>query len=376
MKRLIVLITLISFIFSIQIGYAAPLTSTLKDQQDVAVTIYNSNVGLVKDIRLIDFKPGIYELKFMDVAAKIDPTTVHIKSLINGSSLNVLEQNYEYDLLSPQKLLEKYVGQKVQLATINPETKKEEIIEATFLSTQGGNIFQIGDKIHIGHYGRILLSRIPENFIPQPTLVWMLQNKLSKPQKMEASYLTSGINWKADYVAVLNKLDTMTDLTGWVTIDNRSGATYQNALLKLVAGDIHRVHPETKMEYAGPKAAKEASPQFKEESFFEYHLYTLDRRTTVKDNQTKQMTLLDANQVPLKKLFIFGSPQYHYYQMNQGSDKQKLEFFLNWKIQRKITLEFLFPRGRLGSTRRTRTEVFNLWERIESTTPPRTKNSK
>jgi len=346
MKKSIVLITLISLLVSIQIGSAAPLTSTLKDQQDVAVTIYNSNVGLVKDIRLIEFKPGIHELKFMDVAAKIDPTTVHIKSLINGSSLNVLEQNYEYDLLSPQKLLEKFVGQKVQLATINPETKKEEIVEATLLSTQGGNIFQIGDKIHIGHYGRVLLSKIPENLIPQPTLVWMLENKLSKPQKLEASYLTSGINWKADYVAVLNKLDTMTDLTGWVTIDNRSGATYQNALLKLVAGDIHRVQGEMRMDYARPMAAaKEVSPQFKEESFFEYHLYTLDRRTTVKDNQTKQMTLLDANQVPLKKLFIFaGHPQY-YYQMNQGSQKQKVGVFLELENTKKNNLGIPLPKG-------------------------------
>ena len=347
MKRSIVLITLISFLFSLQVGYAAPLTSTLKDQQNVSVTIYNSNVGLVKDIRLIDFKPGIHELKFMDVAAKIDPTTVHIKSLINGSSLNVLEQNYEYDLLSPQKLLEKFVGQKVQLATINPETKKEEIVEATLLSTQGGNIFQIGDKIHIGHYGRVLLSKIPENLIPQPTLVWMLENKLSKPQKLEASYLTSGINWKADYVAVLNKLDTMTDLTGWVTIDNRSGATYQNALLKLVAGDIHRVQGEMRMDYARPMAAaKEASPQFKEESFFEYHLYTLDRRTTIKDNQTKQMTLLDANQVPLKKLFIFaGSLQYYYYQMNQGTNKQKIGVFLELENTKKNNLGIPLPKG-------------------------------
>jgi hypothetical protein len=348
MKRLIILVSLISFIFSIQISSAAPLTSTLKDQQDVAVTIYNSNVGLVKDTRLIECKPGIHEVKFMDVAAKIDPTTVHIKSLINGSSLNVIEQNYEYDLLSPQKLLEKFVGQKVQLATMNPETKKEEIVEATLLSTQGGNIFQIGDKIHIGHYGRILLSKIPENLIPQPTLVWMLENKLSKPQKLEASYLTSGINWKADYVAVLNKLDTLTDLTGWVTIDNRSGATYQNALLKLVAGDIHRVQGEARMDYARPMAAaKEVTQQFKEESFFEYHLYTLDRRTTVKDNQTKQMTLLDANQVPLKKLFIFaGHPQY-YYQMNQGSQKQKVGVFLELENTKKNNLGIPLPKGTL-----------------------------
>ena len=347
MKRLVVLIMLVSFLFSIQLGYATPLTSTLRDQQDVAITIYNSNIGLVKDTRLIDLKPGIHELKFMDVAGKIDPTTVHIKSLINGSSLNVLEQNYEYDLLSPQKLLEKYVGQKVQLATFNNETKKEEIVEATLLSTQGGNIFQIGDKIHIGHYGRILLSKIPENLISQPTLVWMLENRLPRTQKVEASYLTSGINWKADYVTVLNKSDTLGDLTGWVTIDNRSGATYQNALLKLVAGDIHRVQGEMRMDYARPMAAaKEASQQFKEESFFEYHLYTLDRRTTIKDNQTKQMSLLDANQVPVKKLFIFsGHPQYYYSRYDQKTNKQKVGVFLELENTKKNNLGMPLPKG-------------------------------
>ncbi|MBP1720418.1 MAG: hypothetical protein H6Q43_3856, partial [Deltaproteobacteria bacterium] len=275
----------LSFVFILSAfsgAYAQPLSSTLKDQQNVALTIYNSNVGLVKDLRALDLKKGVQELKFMDVAGKIDPTTVHIKSLIDPASLMVLEQNYEYDLLSPQKLLEKFVGQKVRLATINPETKKEEIVEATLLSTQGGNIFQIGDRIHIGHPGRVVLSRIPENLIPQPTLVWLLDNKLPDKQKIEATYLTGGINWKADYVAVLNAADTQTDLTGWVTIE------YQNAQLKLVAGDIHRVREDKMVPRAAAKAAvQESAPQFKEESFFEYHLYTLDRRTTVKDNQTK-----------------------------------------------------------------------------------------
>jgi hypothetical protein len=312
----------------------------------VAITIYNSNLGLVKDIRLIDLKPGVQELKFMDVAAKIDPTTVYIKSLVDGSSLNILEQNYEYDLLSPQKLLEKYVGQKVELATLNPDTKKEEIVEAVLLSTQGGNIFQIGDKISIGHPGRILLSRIPENLIPQPTLVWLLENKLANHQKVEASYLTSGINWKADYVVVLNQADTSTDITGWVTIDNKSGTAYQNALLKLVAGDIHRVQPEVRFDRMAPKAAaKEAVPQFKEEAFFEYHLYTLDRRTTIKDNQTKQMTLLDANQVPVKKLFIFsGVPQYYFYRYDQRA-KQKVGVFLELVNAKKDNLGMPLPKG-------------------------------
>jgi hypothetical protein len=313
----------------------------------VSITIYNSNLGLVKDIRLIDLKLGIHELKFMDVAAKIDSTTVHIKSLINGSSVNVLEQNYEYDLLSPQKLLEKFVGQKVQLATVNPETKKEESVEAILLSTQGGNIFQIGDKISIGHPGRILLSKIPENLIPQPTLVWLLENRLSKPQKLEVSYLTSGINWKADYVVVLNPSDNLADLTGWVTIDNKSGATYQNALLKLVAGDIHRAKPEIKMDRMMAKAAaKEVSPQFKEETFFEYHLYTLDRKTTIKDNQTKQMTLLNANQIPIKKLFIFpGYPYYYYSRYDQRSEKQKIGVFLELENTEKNRLGMPLPKG-------------------------------
>ena len=347
MKSLFILTTLLSFLFSVQTGAAAPLTSTLKDQQSVAVTIYNSNLGLVKDTRLVELKPGILELKFMDVAAKVDPTTVHIKSLADGSSLSILEQNYEYDLLNPQKLLEKFVGQKVQLSTINPDTKKEEIVDATLLSTQGGNIFQIGDKINIGHPGRILLPKIPENLIPQPTLVWVLENKISKPQKLEASYLTSGINWKADYVAVLNKSDTLTDLTGWVMIDNKSGATFQNTSLKLVAGDIHRVQPEMDMARPMAKMAAEraASPQFKEESFFEYHLYTLDRRTTIKDNQTKQMTLLDASQVPVKKLFIFsGSPQYYFYQ-DQTSSKQKIGVFLELENSKKNHLGMPLPKG-------------------------------
>ena len=327
--------------------YGQPLSSTLKDQQNVALTIYNSNVGLVKDLRVLDLKKGVQELKFMDVAGKIDPTTVHIKSLVDAGSLAVLEQNYEYDLLSPQKLLEKFVGQKVRLASINPETKKEEIVEATLLSTQGGNIFQVGDKIHIGHPGRVVLPRIPENLIPQPTLVWLLDNKLPDKQRVEATYLTGGINWKADYVAVLNAADTQTDLTGWVTIDNRSGATYQNAQLKLVAGDIHRVREDKVVPRAMAKSAvQEAAPQFKEESFFEYHLYTLDRRTTVKDNQTKQMTLLQANQVPLKKLFLFsGSPQYYYYRYDQKAGKQKVGVFLEFENTQKNRLGMPLPKG-------------------------------
>ena len=330
-------------------GMAAPQISTLADQQSVAITIYNSNTGLVKDTRLIHLNTGVQELKFMDVAGKIDPATVYIKSPAEGMSLKILEQNYEYDLVNQQKLLEKFIGQKVELAWVNPESKKETIVEATLLSTQGGNIFQVGDKISIGHPGRILLPKIPENLSLQPALFWLLENKLAKPQRLEVTYLTSGINWKADYLAILNPSDTLLDLLGWVTIENRSGAIYRNALLQLVAGDVQRVREEKRVDRAMPMmAAKEAAPQpqFREESFFEYHLYTLDRATTIRDNETEQMVLFSAPQVPVYKLFIFqGQPHFYWTRVEPRGQKQKVGVFLELMNRPENHLGMPLPRG-------------------------------
>ena len=184
----------------------------------------------------------------MDVASQIIPASVHIKSLVDPDSLRVLEQNYEYDLLNPQKLLDKYVGKEVKLYTKNPYTEREEIVTATLLSNNGGPIFKIGDEITFGHPGRIIFPGVPENLISKPTLVWLIENSLKEQQKVEASYLTNGINWRADYVVTLNDKDTKADLSGWVTIDNKSGATYKDAKIKLVAGDVNRVkdEPDTK----------------------------------------------------------------------------------------------------------------------------------
>jgi len=327
-------------------GTAAPIISTLQDQQSVAITVYNNNIALVKDTRLIPLRTGVQELKFMDVAGKINPATVRIKSLAEGMILNILEQNYEYDLISPQKLLEKFVGQKVELVWMNPESKKETVVEATLLSTQGGNIFQIGDKITIGHPGRIVLPKIPENLSRQPSLVWLLENKFPKPQRMEVTYLTSGINWKADYLAVLNPSDTLADFTGWVTIENRSGVVYRNALLKLVAGEVHQVKEERRIDRPIPLAAKEAAPQFKEEPLFEYHLYTLDRGTTLQDNETKQLVLFHASQVPVSKLFIFqGQPSIYWARMEAKGQRQRVGVFLELVNRTENRLGIPLPKG-------------------------------
>ncbi|MGH7307805.1 MAG: DUF4139 domain-containing protein [Candidatus Rokuibacteriota bacterium] len=323
-----------------------PLAVTRDGQKDVMVTIYNGNLGLVKDTREVRLPAGVHELRFMDVAALIDPTTLHLKSLTDAAGLRILEQNYEYDLLTSQKLMEKYVGRKVRLY------QGSSWIEATLLSTNGP-IFEINGQIHLGHHGQMVLPALPENLVSKPTLVWLLRNQAVAPQRIEASYLTSGITWKADYVLVLNPGDTRTDLTGWVTIDNKSGATYTNAALKLVAGDLNRARDprrDSRMMEMAAKApsAADASRDFKAEGFFEYHLYTLDGRTTIKDNQTKQLTLMAATDIPVQKHFIYwGAQDYYRNQYGMPISNQKVGVYLEIKNAKEHRLGVPLPKGKI-----------------------------
>lgn len=325
------------------------LSSGIEDQTGVAITIYNVNLGLVKDQREIKPPKGASELRFMDVASQIIPTSVHIKSLTESESLQVLEQNYEYDLLNPQKLLDKYVGKEVKLYYKNPYTEREEIIKATLLSNNGGPIFKIGDEITFGHPGRIVFPGVPQNLISKPTLVWLIESSLSSAQKVEASYLTNGINWRADYVVTLNNKDDRADMSGWVTIDNKSGATYKDAKLKLVAGDVHRVKDEfeyrDKMMRVAEASAKPA-PQFKEEEFFEYHIYTLQKPSTVKENQTKQISLITAGDVPVKKeLLYYGAKYYYVSQYGEVMSDQKIAVFVEMENRKENNLGIPLPKG-------------------------------
>ncbi len=305
MKSTLVALLLLCALVSPDTARAAPPTITRETQKDVMVTIYNGNLGLVKDVREIRLPAGTTEVQFMDVAAQIDPTTVHLKSITDPAGLKILEQNYEYDLLSSAKLMEKYVGKRVRL--YQPDGSYH---EATLLSTNGP-VYEINGQIHLGHNGRLILPALPDNLVSRPTLAWLLRNQVTAPQRVEASYLTSGITWRADYVLVLNPADTRGDLTGWVTIDNKSGAIYQNAALKLVAGDINRARePRREMQVmqtaARAASLDEARRDFASEGFFEYHLYTLDGRTTIKDNQTKQLSLLAAADIGIDKQLIYG----------------------------------------------------------------------
>jgi hypothetical protein len=326
---------------------AAPVSVTRDDQRDVMVTIYNGNLGLVKDLRDVRFPSGQSEVQFMDVAALIDPTTVHLKSITDALGLKILEQNYEYDLLTSQKLMEKYVGRKVRLYQGDGTYH-----DATLLSTNGP-IFEINGQIHMGQYGRLVLPSLPENLVAKPTLVWLLRNQTARPQRVEASYLTSGITWKADYVMVLNAADTLSDLTGWVTIDNKSGATYGNAALKLVAGDVNRApaaRRDQRMMELAAKAASQAmaSHDFASEGFFEYHLYTLDGRTTIKDNQTKQLSLLSSGEIPVKKeLIYYGAADYYRSAYGVPMSNQKVAVYLEVKNSKENRLGLPLPKGKV-----------------------------
>jgi hypothetical protein len=323
--------------------------STLEDQEQVAVTIYNRDLALVKDVREIRLGKGVNRLAFRDVSAKIKPETALLRSLKAPHSLSLIEQNFDFDLLTPQKLLEKYVGKRIGVVKTHPTTGVESVEEAIVLSANNGVVLRIGDRIETGRPGRLVYDHVPNNLRDRPTLTILLENSETGSQRAELSYLTGGLDWKADYVAELNENDTRLDLNGWVTLTNQSGTTYRNARLQLVAGDVHRIRERmlavpAVAEMARARAAtKEAMQQ---EELFEYHLYTLDRLTTIADNQTKQVALLGATAVPVEKQYVLKG-QHYYYRSSYGDLGQKLKIgvFVEFKNNEQSNLGIPLPKG-------------------------------
>ena len=343
---------LIASLFSIIMGHGVQSTmaetiSTLIDQKGVSVTIYNQNLALVKDQRTISLPEGRQVLAFREVSAKIRPET----ALLSGKGLSILEQNFEFDLLSPQALLEKYVGKEVEVVKTHPTTGEESREKATVLSSQkNGVVLQMADHIESGIPGRLIFPDVPKNLRDRPTLTMLVQSKTAQEQEVELSYLTGGLGWQADYVAELNARDDALDLSGWVTLTNQSGATYQNAHLQLVAGDVHQVEPEhlgrRKVYRQETMAMATMDDAMAEEQMFEYHLYTLARPTTIKDNQSKQVALLQAGQVPCRKEFLLLGKRY-YYQRQYGDigKKMKIGVFVEVANSKENNLGIPLPKG-------------------------------
>ncbi len=326
------------------------MKSTLDDQSSIEVTVYNSNLGLVKDTRNITLTKGAGQLHFMDVASAIMPETVHIKSLNKTEGLSVLEQNFEYDLINETKLLDKYVGKKIKLLKENPYNSQKETVEATLISNNNGQVYQVGKEIYLGFPGQKILPEIPENLIAQPTLTWNYETPTDGKQAVEVSYLTNNINWKSDYVLVLDSEDRKAGLSGWVTLNNQSGTTYKNAKLKLIAGKVNRVQAQsrqTDMMYAEKATlGGSAAPAFVEQSFFEYHIYDLQRPTTIKDNQVKQVLLLEGKDIKTVKEFtVAGNSSYFFQDYRSGDNKVPVNVSVSFKNSKENNLGMPLPSG-------------------------------
>jgi hypothetical protein len=320
--------------------------TTADQRQAVTITVYNQNFGLVREVRTVELARGRVPLEFRDVASQIEPYTVSVHALGSGR-FTVLEQNYRYDLLSPEQLLKKYVGRKIKVYRWNSVTGRDEPFDAEVLSVNQSPILKIGNEITYGFPGRMAFPEIPENLIAEPTLEWLLDGDGGRRQ-LEVSYLTGGMNWRADYVMVVNDADTQGDLTGWVTLDNQSGGSFKNAQLKLVAGDVQRVRDQMMKEQVGAMramAVDEARPMT-EEGLFEYHLYTLTRPTDVLNNEQKQVTLLEASGVGLaKRLILRGQPFYYRSQAGEVMSNQKVSVFLEFRNSEANKLGMPLPKG-------------------------------
>ena len=226
----------------------------------------------------------------------------------------MLEQDFRYDLASPDTILNRYLGKEIELERIvGRDGDKKETIKGILLSNSGGRVVQSGGKILINPPGSPVLGELPEGLLTKPTLVWKLLSKQAGKHEGEISYLTAGMSWQADYILVADKDDAKADLTAWVTVSNNSGATYKDAKLKLIAGDVHRA-PQRGYRGGGRMAAKammlnEMDGGMVEKTFFEYHMYTLQRLTTLASNSSKQVEMASAADIPLKKIYIYDGAQ-------------------------------------------------------------------
>ena len=325
-----------------------PGTSTLDDQTDLAVTVYNSDLALVRDTRNVTLAQGTSDLRFMDIAATVNPATVHFRSLSEPARVGVLEQNYEYDLLEPAKLLHKYVGRDVTL--VRTKDGREEEVKAHLISDNNGPVWQIDGEIVTGMAAtHIRFPELPGNLFTRPTLIWTLDNEGAARHRVEATYLAGQLAWNADYVLTVARDDKSADLDGWVTVKNASGTSFRNATLQLVAGDLNRVREamKTRLDAVEEVRLATAAPSMAQESFSDYHLYTLGRRTTINNAETKQVSMLDATGFAVQKRYVVDG-QFFYYRNAQHPGaplKDNVQVFYQFKNEEKSGLGMPMPTG-------------------------------
>jgi hypothetical protein len=359
---------------------SAQIKQSASERTSVDLTIYNQNIALVREERTIDLLKGMNRIVIPDIPATIDGTSLHFSSLTNPDAVKVIEQNYQYDLVHQAKLMEKYIGKEVEFIRTDVESKKDYSVKGTLLASgwqpqpnynpYGGNapyfmtgqmIAEINGKIEISPAGRLVLPSLPEGLILKPQLEWLVTNSKQGEHKTEISYLAGQLTWSCNYVALLDAHDVQIDLNGWVTVINNSGTTFKNAGLKLVAGEVNLVKEE-QAGYAMRKSemmeASAAAPQFQQKELFEYKLYSLQRKTDISNNETKQIELTSAKNISSKKVFIYDglSSQWRYWSNNysyreQGSfgqqSNKKIGVFVTFKNEEKAGLGIALPKGKV-----------------------------
>lgn len=290
------------------IAQEAVQTLTEDDRSNIRITIYNGNLAVVSETRALSLDAGLNRIEFADVSAQIQPET----ALLKGGDFQFIEQNFDYDLLTPQKLIEKAVGQTVMIERTNPATGRSEIQEATVLSTNGGIVLQFEDSIEIFSQGglpeRFIFTSIPENLRAKPTLSTLVKAASGFAGDVKLSYLTGGFTWKADYVGSLSEDEREIDIQAWITLTNNSGTDFRDVKLQLLAGEVNRVSdPEIFYETARNAMAEFVVTGARVESLTDFHLYTVPHATDLRNNQTKQVALFSANDVPVEKFYVFDS---------------------------------------------------------------------
>ena len=291
---------------------AREIASTAADREAVAVTVYNDDLALVKERRRVDLPAGLARLSLREVSAQMRPETALLRAA-SGPAFTLVEQNFDFDLLTPQKLLEKYVGRQVTVIRPHPTSDAERRETATVLAAGEGTVLRFADRIETGVPGRLAFDSVPANLRDRPTLSVLLEAAGGK-QAVELSYLTGGLAWKADYVANLSADGKSLDLNGWVTLTNRSGAGFDDATLQLVAGTVNRVRqPDSRMyAMAAPAPARAKAAEATQEALMDYHLYSFERPTSIADNQTKQLALLSASAVPVRRQYLLAGNDWYY----------------------------------------------------------------
>ncbi|MBN2067499.1 MAG: DUF4139 domain-containing protein [Candidatus Diapherotrites archaeon] len=314
--------------------FAAEESST--EKKGTELTIYNQNFALVKEVRPLFLKAGLNLVKYQDVAAQIDPTSVLFQDMQHPDTF-VVEQNYEYDLVSKAKLLQKYLDKEITVSVREGEQTKE--YTGTLLSYTDGIMLQTSEGVVAVSADKIVFPELPENLWVKPTLLWKLYATQEGSRETQTTYLTDGIQWHSEYIAKVNAEDTRMDFTGWVSIDNQSGTSYPETRLKLVAGDVHRVYESKyREEYGYDMVSGAPAPeQFAEEGLFEYHMYTLGRETDVMNSQVKQISLLSSENVPVKKVFYYDGA-------SQGT---KVQTKLNFKNSEEQGMGLPLPKGKV-----------------------------